>query len=288
MTRRRCVRPRAARAGRRARCRVRRALRRRADVGRPRRIHRPAVVTVASCDSGNVGTVSIPGASFAHALHQAGIPLVVASQFPLSKEGSVPLAGDVVRGPALGRASAGPAAALRAELHARYTSTWHDWASLVVYEALPQALGDQLDALRYRQSQTRDGCRARTHRPRRGAGRRRALPRGIARRARPGHRARCRAAAARAASTRSNAWGCAPARASGSRRRRSCSRHASRVTRTSDGAIPTTCWSRHGSTTTRRYVGLLVNDGTRGAARRDAALGARAGRVAVRRAGQRR
>ena len=45
-------------------------------------VHRPTVVTVASCDSGNIGTVSIPGASFAHALHQAGIPLVVASQFP--------------------------------------------------------------------------------------------------------------------------------------------------------------------------------------------------------------
>ena len=44
----------------------------RADVGGGR-IHRPAVVTVASCDSGNVGTVVIPGASFAHALHQAGI-----------------------------------------------------------------------------------------------------------------------------------------------------------------------------------------------------------------------
>src|SRR5207253_509945 len=40
----------------------------------------------------------------------------------------------------------------RAELHARYTSTWHDWASLVVYEALPHALEGQLDALRYLQT----------------------------------------------------------------------------------------------------------------------------------------
>jgi hypothetical protein len=63
----------------------------------PQGIHRPTVVTVASCDSGNVGTVIMPGASFAHALHEAGIPLVVASQFPLSKEGSV-LLGEMYSG----------------------------------------------------------------------------------------------------------------------------------------------------------------------------------------------
>jgi len=115
-------------------------------------IHRPAVATVASCDSGNVGTVSIPGASFAHALHQAGIPLVVASQFPLSKEGSIPLAGTLYEGLLWGEHPLVLVQRLRSELHARYTSTWHDWASLVVYEALPQALGIQLDALRYRQT----------------------------------------------------------------------------------------------------------------------------------------
>jgi hypothetical protein len=115
-------------------------------------IHRPTVVTVASCDSGNIGTVSIPGASFAHALHQAGIPLVVASQFPLSKEGSVPLAETMYRGLLWGEHPLLLLQRLRAELHARYTSSWHDWASLVVYEALPLKLGDQLYFLRYHQS----------------------------------------------------------------------------------------------------------------------------------------
>ena len=42
--------------------------------------------------------VTIPGASFAHALHQSGIPRVVASQFPLSVEGSVPLANALYKG----------------------------------------------------------------------------------------------------------------------------------------------------------------------------------------------
>jgi hypothetical protein len=116
------------------------------------RIHRPTVVTVASCDSGNVGTLILPGASFAHALHQAGIPLVVASQFPLSKEGSVPLAAALYGGVLWGRNPLVLLQQLRAELHARYTASWHDWGSLVVYEALPQALAEQLDTLRYHQA----------------------------------------------------------------------------------------------------------------------------------------
>lgn len=116
------------------------------------RIHRPTVVTVASCDSGNIGTVIMPGASFAHALHQAGIPLVVASQFPLSKEGSVPLAATLYHGLLWGQNPLVLLQQLRAELHARYTSNWHDWASLVVYEALPQALAGQLETLRYSQT----------------------------------------------------------------------------------------------------------------------------------------
>ncbi|MEO8751895.1 MAG: CHAT domain-containing protein [Casimicrobiaceae bacterium] len=115
-------------------------------------VHRPAVMTVASCDSGNIGTVTIPGASFAHSLHQSGIALVVASQFPLSMEGSVPLAGTMYHGLLWGEHPLLLLQRLRAELHARYTSTWHDWASLVVYEALPHTLGLQLDALRYEQT----------------------------------------------------------------------------------------------------------------------------------------
>ncbi|HEY8551643.1 MAG TPA: CHAT domain-containing protein, partial [Vicinamibacterales bacterium] len=116
------------------------------------RMQRPAVATIASCDSANVGTVIVPGASVAHALHQSGIPLVVASQFPLSKEGSVPLASTLY--PALLRGEHPLLAIqrLRSELHARHTSTWHDWASLVVYEALPLSMDDSLVALRYAQA----------------------------------------------------------------------------------------------------------------------------------------
>lgn len=116
------------------------------------RIQRPTVVTVASCDSANVGTVVLPGANLAHALHQAGVPLVVAAQFPLSMEGSIPLAASFYKGLLWGEHPLLLLQQLRAELHARYTSNSHDWASLVVYEALPLALHEQLEGLKYHQA----------------------------------------------------------------------------------------------------------------------------------------
>ncbi len=114
--------------------------------------HRPTVVTLASCDSGNIGTVVTPGASFAHQLHEAGIPLVVAAQFPLSIEGSIPLTKRLYNGFLWGQHPLHVLQEARAELHARYTANWHDWASLVVYEALPRTFADQLEAIRYRQT----------------------------------------------------------------------------------------------------------------------------------------
>ncbi|MEW6599698.1 MAG: CHAT domain-containing protein, partial [Nitrospirota bacterium] len=49
----------------------------------------PLMVTLMTCDSGNPGSVLVPGGSIAHDLHAAGIPWVFASQFPLTKAGSV-------------------------------------------------------------------------------------------------------------------------------------------------------------------------------------------------------
>lgn len=43
---------------------------------------RPTVLSLATCDSGNVHSVLTPGGSLAHELHAAGIPWVFASQFP--------------------------------------------------------------------------------------------------------------------------------------------------------------------------------------------------------------
>ena len=45
--------------------------------------NRPSIVSLSTCDSGNVNTVMTPAGSIAHALHAGGIPWVIASQFPL-------------------------------------------------------------------------------------------------------------------------------------------------------------------------------------------------------------
>jgi beta-lactamase superfamily II metal-dependent hydrolase len=114
-------------------------------------IHRPTVVTLATCDSGNAGSVLIPGASMAHALHQAGIPLVVASQFPLSMEGSDLVVKELYPGLLKGDHPLILLHRIRTDLHGRLSARSHDWASLVVYEALPPALEEQLEEVRYRQ-----------------------------------------------------------------------------------------------------------------------------------------
>lgn len=49
------------------------------DPGNPERVSLPSMVTLASCDSGNVGSVITHGASIAHELHNAGVPFVIAS-----------------------------------------------------------------------------------------------------------------------------------------------------------------------------------------------------------------
>lgn len=117
-------------------------------------IHRPTVVTLATCDSGNAGSVLVPGASMAHALHHAGIPLVVASQYPLSMQGSVMVAGQLYPGLLRGENPLPLLHRIRTELHGRLSTHAHDWASLVVYEALPPAaaLDLQLEEVCYLQA----------------------------------------------------------------------------------------------------------------------------------------
>lgn len=101
------------------------------------RIHRPDVVSLATCDSANSAAgVMAPGASIAHVLHQAGVPLVLASQFPLSKAGSVLVARDFFSGLLWGEHPWVLLHRVRTNLHGSMGSGEHDWASLVVYEAL--------------------------------------------------------------------------------------------------------------------------------------------------------
>lgn len=108
-----------------------------------RGLSRPAVVTLASCDSGNVGSVAGAGASIAHALHEAGIPLVVAGQFPLSFEGSVRLVECLYEGLLWGTDPRRLLYDLRRRLYTQFRGT-HDWASLTAYVSLPPDFDEQL------------------------------------------------------------------------------------------------------------------------------------------------
>lgn len=111
----------------------------------------PTVVTLANCDSGNQGNVMLPGSSLAHTLHAAGIPLVVGSLFPLSKRGSIKLTQELYD-----RLLSGddPRVALhhvRVALRMEDART-HDWASVVAYASLPEAIEGQVRRTRYEAS----------------------------------------------------------------------------------------------------------------------------------------
>jgi hypothetical protein len=112
----------------------------------------PQVVTLASCDSGNLGGVVVPGASVAHDIHDGGVPLVVASQFPLSYQGSVVFVKRLYE-----RLLEGddPRCALRETRRAVFASATRDvgsvdWGAVVQYGALPHDLPSHVYQARFR------------------------------------------------------------------------------------------------------------------------------------------
>ncbi len=114
---------------------------------------RPSVVTLAACDSGNVREVIHNGASLAHELHRAGVPLVIGSQFPLSFAASIELVQQVYQQLPKGVDPREIIHGLRRKLFARHATKTHDWASLIVYASLPADLADQLGEVQYRAAQ---------------------------------------------------------------------------------------------------------------------------------------
>jgi CHAT domain-containing protein len=109
---------------------------------------RAAMVTIASCDSGRVPSVVSHGASLAHQLHLAGVPVVVASQFPLSFAGSVLMVGELYQRVLAGEDVRVALHYTRSRLFAALERT-HDWASLVAYAALPVDFETQLTKSQY-------------------------------------------------------------------------------------------------------------------------------------------
>jgi hypothetical protein len=111
----------------------------------------PNVVTLTACDSANVGSTAVSSASVAHALHSAGVPVVLGSQFPLTVVGSNIVVERFYR--ALlrpGESESGRGTDVRDALHEARVAvhalpeTGHDWLSLVMYLQLPEGYDDRL------------------------------------------------------------------------------------------------------------------------------------------------
>lgn len=98
--------------------------------------NQPFWVTLMTCDSGEQGSVLVPGGSMAHDLHANGIPWVLASQFPLTREGSVKVAEYLYPHLLRGDDPRQVLYELRRHLGV-HSSANHDWASLVTYASVP-------------------------------------------------------------------------------------------------------------------------------------------------------
>jgi len=96
----------------------------------------PLVVTLAACDSANQTEMTYTNYSIAQELHRLGVPVVLASQLPLTMAGSVVMAREFYRylleGDDVRRALHAARVALRGAMDAG-----HDWLSLVGYVRLP-------------------------------------------------------------------------------------------------------------------------------------------------------
>ncbi len=106
----------------------------------------PAVITLASCDSGSTDSVIESSASIGQELHGMGIPLVVASQFRLSAAGAVLMVEHLYGGLLAGEDPRFVLHRLRSRLSSDLKD-YHDWASLVCYAAFPPDLERQLEEI---------------------------------------------------------------------------------------------------------------------------------------------
>lgn len=114
----------------------------------------PTLVTLATCDSGNIESMLTPGGSIAHELHAAGIPWVIASQFPLWMRASA-IAAEVLYQRLLdGNDPRWVIYELRQRLRTDAAGT-HDWASIVAYATVPLNFEDQVNAFRDKQIRRR-------------------------------------------------------------------------------------------------------------------------------------
>lgn len=112
---------------------------------------RPTILSLATCDSGNVCSVLTPGGSIAHELHAAGIPWVFASQFPLWMRSSNIFTEVLYKRLLKGADPRCTLHELRQRLRTSCPET-HDWASIVAYATVPWNFEKQVNDFRDRQT----------------------------------------------------------------------------------------------------------------------------------------
>lgn len=108
----------------------------------------PVILTLATCDAANETNTIIPEKSIAHALHVSGIPVVVASQLPLTVSGSTLVVQYFYGALLQGRDARLALHEARCALFKNVDKTGHDYASLVGYMQLPEGYKEQLNEIR--------------------------------------------------------------------------------------------------------------------------------------------
>jgi len=98
----------------------------------------PVVVTIAACDSGNQADSALASYSLAQELHRLRVPVVVASQLPLTMPGSVVLTDHFYEPLLLGEDVRKALFAALQALHEAKANAHHDWLSVVAYVRLPE------------------------------------------------------------------------------------------------------------------------------------------------------
>jgi hypothetical protein len=107
----------------------------------------PVVVTLAICDAGNAANPIIQSGSLAQELHRAGVPIVLASQLPLTFDGSEILTREFYRGWLGGKDVRNVLHETRVALY-ESKNVGHDWVSLVAYVHLQEGYADYLFSVR--------------------------------------------------------------------------------------------------------------------------------------------
>lgn len=116
--------------------------------------HIPTLVSLSTCDSGNLNSPLTPGGSIAHALHTTGIPWVIASQFPLWMKASTIATRELFSGILDGEDPRWVLYGLRQKLRTDCPDT-HDWASIVAYATLSEDFEQQVQRFRDEQMKAR-------------------------------------------------------------------------------------------------------------------------------------